>query len=397
MLLSHSRFILSKLPENRLLAIDAFRGLTITAMILVNNPGSWQHIYAPLKHAQWHGWTFTDLIFPFFIFIVGISIHLSLVRQMIDGTTKTTIISSAFVRAAKLFALGLFLALFYYNFSAAEFDWVEQRLISIRIMGVLQRIGVVYLLTILIAIYWKTFGQIVWLILLLVGYWALITFVSYSDQNGNLYQGQLEFGNSLVAWIDHHVLGTAHLYYKSSQPFAFDPEGLLSTLPAIASCLTGVLAGKWISRPNKNHSLTIYGFLLAGLLLAGVGQTSDIYLPINKALWTPSYVLLTSGLACIFLSALIWLLDLRKVQLWSAPFVVFGANSILFFMFSAILARILLMVPVEESNLKYWIYTNLFQSWAGDINGSLAFAISFLLVSYVAMFGFYRNGVFWKV
>lgn len=397
MIRSHCRFILSKLPENRLLAIDVFRGLTITSMILVNNPGSWQHIYAPLMHAQWHGWTLTDLIFPFFIFIVGISIQLSLVRQMEKRISNSAIIRSALIRAVKLFALGLFLALFYYNFSATAFDWVEQRLTSIRIMGVLQRIGVVYLLTILIAIYWKTLGQIVWLTLLLAGYWALITFVSYSDQNGNLYQGQLEFGNSLVAWLDHHVLGRDHLYYGDSQPFAFDPEGLLSTLPAIGSCLTGVLAGKWINRPSTNHTSTISGFLLAGILLASGGQVLGFALPINKALWTPSYVLLTSGLACLFLSILIWLLDMKKYRLWSAPFVVFGANSILFFMFAGVFARLLLMVPIAESNLKSWIYINLYQPWLGDINASLAFAISFLLVSYAVMFCFYRKSIFWKV
>lgn len=393
---AHCKKILQALPNNRILAVDAFRGIAITAMILVNNPGSWQHVYPPLLHAQWHGWTVTDLIFPFFLFIVGIAISISIPRQLEKGMNGSEILYAAAVRMTKLVALGLFLAVFYYNFIAPDYNWFEQRILSIRIPGVLQRIGVVYFATVGLVLLLNTTGRLITTLAVLIGYWALLVFVPYSDANGFGYVGLFEHGNSLVAWLDNAVFGTDHVYYPAATPFAFDPEGILSTLPSIASCLTGVLAGQWLaSNQSMIKKSTI--LLVVGIVLLIIGEIWDIVFPINKALWTSSFVMMSSGCACIVLAILMFLVDVKGYKQWTAPLLVFGANSIAFYMFAGVTARLLFMIPVDDTSLKSWLYNQCFQPIFGNVNGSLAFAITFLLVSYVVMYQMYRKGIFWKV
>ncbi|MBU1311829.1 MAG: DUF5009 domain-containing protein [Gammaproteobacteria bacterium] len=386
--------ILSVLPGNRLLALDALRGVTITAMILVNNPGSWSYVYGPLRHAYWHGWTLTDLIFPFFIVIVGISLQLSLQRQ--SAVAHAVVIKQAALRSVKLIGLGLFLVLFYYNFRDPAYSYIEQKLLTLRWLGVLQRIGLVYFFTVLIVLYCGSRGRIGWLLGLCALYLVGMLYLPYADAHGNQFTGLLQFGNSFAAWLDHTVLGANHVYYRSATPFAFDPEGLWSTLPAIASCLSGVLIAQWL-QTERNLAQKIRGLLLCGVVAVWLAELWHFGLPINKSLWTPSFVLLSSGYCAIALAACIWLCDVKRWRRWSAPFVVFGANAILFFMFAGIAARLLGMVSVGQSSLQSWLFSALYQPLFGDYNGSLAFALSFLLVSYLLMHWCYKRGYIFKV
>jgi len=393
---SHVNEVMSKLSQDRMLAIDALRGITITAMILVNNPGSWQYVYPPLLHAQWHGWTPTDLIFPFFIFIVGLSMSLSVPKQQSKGLQNTAILKQGLVRCTKLILLGLFLAVFYYNTFDPNYNWWTDRIVEIRLPGVLQRIGVVFLITLMLMLWLNNKGRIFSFFALLGGYWALMQWAVYYDAEGQAYSGLFDFGNSYAAWIDNWVFGPAHVYYPDATPFPFDPEGILSTLPAVATCLSGIFAGQWLagnaSLSRKTAVLAIVGVIgyIAGELLAYA-------VPINKALWTPSYVLMSSGLACLSLAACLFLIDMKGYKRWTAPFVVFGANSIAFYMFAGVLARILMMIPVGQTSLQGWTYTTVLQPLFGNYNGSLAFALLFLAISYVVMFGMYKRGIIWKV
>jgi predicted acyltransferase len=395
--LAHCQAILAQQPANRLLAIDVFRGLTITAMILVNNPGSWQHIYSPMRHAQWHGWTLTDLIFPFFIFIVGMSIQLSGQRLLAMGITHKKIIQQALLRSFKLLLLGWFLALFYFNFGAEDYNWVEQRLMNIRFMGVLQRIALVYFVCVLLWLFVTKRALLLSFIGILLVYWLGLTHIPYEDSQGNQYLGLLDFGNNLSAWLDAWLFDSSHLYYSSASPFPFDPEGILSTLPAVASGISGMLVAHLLSQPTLLERNKIYALVALGIVGLVLGEFWHLYFPINKALWTSSYVLLSSGYACLLLASLLFALKFKSIQFCSAPFVVFGANSIAFFMFAGVLARILIIWPVGDTSVKGWLYSQIFNPWFGALNGSLIFALCFLVISYLCMYYMYKKGIFWKV
>lgn len=390
---NYSNSILAALPRNRLLALDVFRGLTIAAMVLVNNPGSWSFVYEPLLHAKWHGYTPTDLIFPFFVFIVGISIAIVLGRTEGSSRNHIQLIKTAAVRASKLIMLGLFLALFYYQFNQDDYSWLDTQLYQIRLPGVLQRLGLVFFLTFLLVLFVKKKHHLIWTCGLLLGYWLALAGIPY----GGGFVGLYEHGNSLVAWVDDYVFGTSHVYYREATPYAFDPEGLLSTLPAVASALTGVMTGYLLTNPTIELSDKIKTMMKYAMISLLLGYLWSIVFPINKALWTSSYVLVTTGWALAVLAVLLWLIDLKGYKNWSAPFVVFGANAIFFYMFSAVLARLLIMTPVDDSSLHGWFYGQVLQPVFGNYNGSLAFALLFLIVSYVVMHWLYKKQIFFKV
>jgi len=389
--------ILGALPANRLLALDVFRGLTITAMVLVNNPGSWSFVYPPMLHAEWHGWTPTDLIFPFFVFIVGVSVSIVMSRELQKGTNKLVLIKNAGARAVKLFLLGLFLALFYFNFVDPNYSWIESQLFSIRVMGVLQRLGLVFFFTVLIVIYFKPLGRMLWMVGILLSYWLLLMMVPYATPNGEVVSGSLAFGNNLHAWLDSLIFSDVNLYYKDAKPFAFDPEGLLSTLPAVAGALAGVFTGDVLTDKSRTLQSKCQLMLVSGLVLLVAGELWGLIFPINKALWTSSYVLMSTGWALIILGALTWLIDIKGYKQWSAPFVVFGANAIGFYMFSAVLARILIMIPMQETSVQGWLFSSVYQPIFGSYNGSLMFAITFCLLCYLVMHWLYKKQIFFKV
>jgi len=355
----------------------------MAAMVIVNTPGDWSAAYWPLLHAEWHGWTPTDLIFPFFVFIVGVSIVLSSRSAGSFGTIAR--------RAALLYAFGLFLAL-YPTFNLA----------TVRVMGVLARLALCYFAAALVfrAVAARPDPVRLRTVLaaagaLLVGYWALLTFVPVPGGAA----GDLSPSGNLGAWLDRTVIGEAHLWRQSK---TWDPEGLLSTLPAIATALSGVAAGIVLrsSRRTVDKILLLAG---AGLLALVAGLAWGTRFPINKNLWTSSYVLLTSGLASIALAFCYWLVDGRSPEgKWHRPLIVLGTNALALFVLSGLLVKTLILIKVAGADdarvsLYGWIYQHLFAPLAAPKNASLLFAIAALLVLYGVLELLYRRRWFLRV
>ncbi|HGY56004.1 MAG TPA: DUF5009 domain-containing protein [Caldithrix abyssi] len=368
--------------KQRLISLDVFRGATIAAMILVNNPGSWSTVYPPLLHAEWHGWTFTDLIFPFFLFIVGVAIVYALGRQMEKGVSLAVIYKKIVRRTLILFLLGLFLNGFpYYDLS------------TLRIPGVLQRIAVCYFFSSVIFLHFKKKGQIGWVFVLLLGYWALMEWIPVPGVGAGSYAR----GANLSNYIDSILLGS-HVW-KSSAPW--DPEGILSTLPAIATTLIGVLTGSFLKSKRDAKDKSIY-MLISGNALFLLGSIWHYWMPVNKQIWTSSYVVLMSGLALIVLGTFYYLIDVRKIQWFTKPFVVYGANAITVFVLSGIVGRLLYIIKFTDQSgkavtLKTIIYKNLFTSWLSPYNASLAYALCFIALTYLAMWLLYKKKIFIKI
>jgi predicted acyltransferase len=334
----------------------------MAAMVLVNNPGTWRAIYAPLRHAEWHGLTPTDVIFPCFVFIVGVAIPLS-------RPTPGRVLR----RAAIIFALGIVLN------GAPYFDWA-----TIRIPGVLQRIAVCYLVAALLFLGTRWRAQAVVTAALLLGYWAALTLVPVPGYG----RGDLGPEGNLAAWLDRAVLGP-HLW-KAAR--VYDPEGILSTVPAIATALLGVLTGQWLQSGRSQRQI-LAGLALAGATAAVLGALWGLILPVNKSLWTSSYVLLTGGLALLLFAACYWAIEIRGWRRWSAPFVVFGVNALLLFFLSTLMARALTLIHVGGATLQKTIFDGAFAPWASPINASLAYAIAYLCLWWLALWGLYRAGI----
>jgi predicted acyltransferase len=352
----------------RLLSLDAFRGLTVAAMVLVNNPGTWQAVYAPLRHAEWHGWTPTDLIFPFFLFIVGVAIPLALGRRIAGGAGRSEVILKILRRSVIVFGLGLLLH------AVPDFDFA-----NIRIPGVLQRIAVCYLVAALVFVWtgWRTQAALV--AVLLVGYWAALTLVPVPGFGA----GRLDPEGNLAAYVDRLVLGR-HIWRAAR---VYDPEGVLSTLPAIATTLMGVLAGRWL-KAGRTREATAFGLLMAGVVGVGLGELWAVWLPVNKALWTSSYAVLTAGAALMALALCYWLVEVRGVRGWTRPFVVLGVNALALFFVSTLVARLLIAFKLHA-----WLFAHLFAPWAAPVDASLAFAVAYLAVWFALMWLLDRRGV----
>ena len=373
----------SAVPAGRLESLDAFRGITIAAMLLVNNPGSWSAIYPPLRHAAWHGWTPTDLIFPFFLFIVGVAMSLSFAKLRARGIDRRAILGKAAKRAAILVALGLVLH---------AFPWIGTDYSELRLPGVLQRIGVAYFLATLIVLWTDRRGQVAALAALLFGYWALLELVPVPGGSA----GVLEPGRDLGAWLDRALFGTGHLW---AQTRTWDPEGLLSTLPAVGSVLLGVFAGDWLRRP-RDPRVTAAALAGAGAAAIAAGLAWGLVFPINKPLWTSSYTLFTAGAAAVMLAACWLAIDVRGYRRWAKPFVVFGLNALAAFFLSSLTARLLNMLPAPgpaDAPLKAWLYRTLFASWLPPLDASLAFALAYVALWMAVMWGLYRKGIIIKV
>lgn len=370
-------------PSKRLLSLDVFRGITVAAMILVNNPGDWAHIYSPLEHAEWNGCTPTDLIFPFFLFIVGVSIVFALDSGKSDLNSHPKLIKSIIIRSLRLFALGLILSLFpYFDFSV------------VRIPGVLQRIAIVYLVASLLFIKLKPKTLLQIFGLLLIGYWLLMSLVPVPG----IGSANLGKDTNLGAWIDRTLLTEAHLW-KSAK--TWDPEGLFSTIPAIATGLFGVLMGiilKAKQRTQENKVVWLFFFGFFGFLL---GLIVDLFFPINKSLWTSSYVLYTGGLASMGLAFCYWLIDVRQVTWFTKPFVIYGINAITVFFASGIIARSMNIIKTtlngQEISLKGYLYQQFFTPYLSPLNASLAGAITFVLIWLLVLWLMFRKNIIIKV
>jgi predicted acyltransferase len=368
-------------PE-RLRSLDVFRGITIAGMLLVNNPGSWSDIYAPLEHAEWNGWTPTDTIFPFFLFIVGVAMNFSFEAQLARGQSRRRVFARAARRAAILFLLGLLLAAFpYYHVDPAH----------LRIPGVLQRIAACFLGASAVYLFVPKRAQ-PWLgAALLLGYWAVMTRVPVPGHGaGDL----LTRDGSLAAYLDRTIIGAGHLW---AQAKTWDPEGILSTVPATVTVLLGIFAGRWLraDRPPAERATVLF---FAGNALMAAGLAWNAVFPINKNLWTSSYVLFMGGMAMVGLAMCYWQVDVKSVTWWTRPFTVFGMNAIAAFFLSGVFARLLILVKAPGgATVKGWIYDGAFASWLTPVNASLAFAIAFVLLWWGIMEVFYRRKIFIKV
>ncbi len=375
--------------QDRLHSLDFFRGATVIAMIIVNNPGTWDAVYGPLRHAPWNGCTPTDLIFPFFLFIVGVSIHFAYHTRKREGLSKKNLLKIV-KRAAIIFLLGLFLAWF----TLPPGRMIDgERLATLRIPGVLQRISLVFLFCSLI--YFKTnwLGQIRIATFLLVAYYLMMVLLPVPGFG----PANLEPGTNLAAWSDRLLLD-GHLW---SQSITWDPEGVLSTLPAIATGLLGTLTGQLFHEIKNPAERVSWMFLIGGVLILS-GLCWDIAFPINKALWTSSYVLYTGGLAIQGLAASHWIIDIHHRQSWIKPFLYFGMNAIFAFVASGILVKILLRMKITDStgdteSLWNYLHQHLYASWLEPKIASLLFAFTLVLLFYIVLRWMYGRKIFIKV
>ncbi|AFY31210.1 acyltransferase family protein [Calothrix sp. PCC 7507] len=374
----------------RLTSLDVFRGITIAAMILVNMVGVADDKYPLLDHAEWNGCTPTDLVFPFFLFIVGVAMTFSLSKYTEGNKPNSSVYWRILRRAAILLALGLLLNGFW-NKGVWTFD-----LSSIRLMGVLQRISLSYLVASVTVLNLPRKGQWILAAVLLIGYWLTMMYLPVPGHGA----GVLTREGNLGAYIDRLIIPKAHLYKGDKFNFMGDPEGLFSTIPAIVSVLAGYFAGLWI-RSQPVRSRTSIGLALFGIGCLIIGWAWGWTFPINKKLWTSSYVVFSSGWALLLLAACYELIEVRLIRRWSKPFEIMGLNAIALFVASVLLIKVLAKTNIgtgETAPSTYnWIYQNVFASWAGTFNGSLLFGIVTVLFWLLVGVFMYRQRWFIKV
>ncbi len=424
----------SPAPRGRLDSLDVFRGITIAGMILVNNPGIWDKklIYDSLQHADWKGCTPTDLVFPFFLFIVGVAMTFSFRKRLTGPADRGRLYAQIARRTLILFLLGLTmysfpnwrlmgpyvlgiigLSLFFQDrpagypgrfwpmtivgagvllgaivYFGVDFAYFQEK--ALRVPGVLQRIAVCYCCTAVILLTTGLRGRVAWVVGILVAYWVVALHVPAPEG----YTAKLEGSPGLLHnWIDEQVLGN-HLY--GHRP---DPEGILSTLPAIATVLLGVLVGHWL-QSGRSREEKAAGLFFAGVLAIGVGLLMNKGFPINKKIWSSSYVVYTAGLASCGLAICYWLIDIHGIRRWAWPFRVFGTNAIVVYFASSIGARILVhrwQVEGGELVLKSWVYEHWYLSWMDGKFASLAYALSYVTLWLLLMIPLYRRRIFVKI
>lgn len=370
-----------KPPETRrIVALDAFRGATIALMVLVNDPGNGKAVYGPLEHAEWNGWTITDMVFPSFLWIAGAAMTLSMAKRV--TSTDGEIFRQALRRAAIIFALGLFI----YLFPAFDFS-------TMRVLGVLQRIAICYAIGSAIYLTSGIRGQILWIVSLLAVYWLIMKLIPVPGYGA----GDLAVGHNIANYIDSIVLGH-HNYRRTA---TWDPEGIISTLPSIATFLFGMMAGHILRLRNFDLSERIMRLFVVGNALIAVGLICNIWLPINKKLWTSSFCLFMAGLDFVLLASFMWLVDHRGYQRYVRPLVIMGMNAIAVYMASELLSEILGWIRVTDGtgriSLHTWIYEHVFAQVASPINASLIFAIIYTLLMYLVAYGMYRRKWFPRV
>ena len=382
----------------RLESLDVVRGLTVAGMIIVNDPGTWSSIYWPLAHADelmsehptgsypgksWidaMGWTPTDLVFPFFLFIVGVSMVLSVRKRQAAGASRRELVLHVARRSVLILLIGWLLHLQpYFDFARMRFP------------GVLPRIAVVYLFASLITLWTERRGRILWIAGLLAGYYLVMRLVPVPDCDRAAWMTQ---HCSLAGWIDRKVM-LGHLYRPD-----FDPEGLLSTFPAIATALLGTLAGGFLAG-DQSLPRKVRGLALAGIVGVAAGYAWHPFFPIYKPLWTSSYVLFTAGACCLMLALCSWLIDLRGWRWWDRPFVWLGSNAILVYVLSMFFAVMGYVIKVREDGqdvgVQDWIYRHWFTPFADPRNASLAFAICYTALWTLVAWGFHRKKLFLRL
>ena len=370
---------------NRFTALDVFRGITVCFMIIVNSPGNYGTTFSPLLHAQWNGFTPTDLVFPSFLFAVGNSI--SFASSKWNHLGQKEVVSKIFKRTFIIFLIGYLMYWFPFVKLDDSSNLVPSPFDETRIFGVLQRIALCYCIASVLIYYCKTRTVFIVSIALLLAYWFLLLHFGNSDDPYSM-QGNLGF------IIDKWLLGEKHLYH--GEGVAFDPEGLLSTLPAVSNVIGGYLAGKFIQEKGKTRRMLL-NLLLVGSCLLVVAYFWNQSFPINKKLWTSSFVTVTVGLDLILLAIIIYITDFLKKAKWSSFFLVFGRNPLFIYILSEVTVTILLFFKVDTKTSTYsWIF-NAFFSGLGNYLGSLLFAISFMLFCWFVGYLLDKKKIYIKV
>jgi predicted acyltransferase len=371
--------------QARYLALDVFRGLTICLMIIVNSPGAWDTAYGPLNHAQWHGFTITDLVFPSFLFAVGNA--MAFVMYRFESQPDSVFWSKVVKRTLIIFFLGVLM--YYFPFvQQAKGGGIEFKpLAEARIPGVLQRIALCYFFASIIIHYGSKKFAVIFSAFALLAYW----FLSYTFGEAN---DPYSLTGNAGRTLDLMIFGEGHLYH--GEGIAFDPEGLLSTLPSIVNVIIGYLAGDYIRR-HGNSFETIAKLMITGSALLFIALTWDKVFPINKKLWTSSFVLYTTGLDLMILPILIFIIEIRKVRSWTYFFVVFGRNPLFIYLLSEILLITLYMIPMRGKNFQRWLYSDFFGSFASPINASFLFAFFFMLTCWAVGYVLDRRKIYIKV
>jgi predicted acyltransferase len=363
--------------STRLTSLDVFRGMTIAAMILVNNAGDWAHTYWPLEHAKWNGWTPTDLIFPFFLFIVGVSMVYSFASRMARRQSRQALLLHVLKRSAIIFALGIFL------YAYPKFDWH-----TTRIPGVLQRIAVVYLIASALFLYTGRVTRAIVTAAFLIGYWLLLTRVPVPG----IGAGVLTLDGNLVGYIDRSLIYN-HLWIAHR----FDPEGILSTIPSIATCLLGIFTSEWM-RSARYATQKLAGLFAGGAVGLIAGQIWNLWLPINKMIWTSSYVFFTAGLALFVFGLCYWAVDVRGWKGWGIPFLMFGVNPLAIYFLASWAESAMHVHQFHGRSIKAILFSKLFAPTFSDpYLASLAWAICFVLVFLLVAWAMYRKQIFIRV
>lgn len=365
----------------RYLSLDVLRGLTVALMIVVNTPGDWNTVFAPLLHAQWHGFTPTDWVFPTFLFVVGNALSFALPKYARMGTGS--VLAKIGKRSAIIFLLGFLL--FWFPFVAVDSagNWGLIPLSGTRIPGVLQRIALCFGLASLILYFWKEKGALAYCVLALLGYWVMLAL-----------GGDYTLAGNAPGKVDLWLLGERHLYRGEGLPF--DPEGLLGTLPATVNVIAGYFAGRLILAQGANYE-TLAKLMMAGVLCVGAALCWDMAFPINKKLWTSSYALYTIGLDLLVLPLLIYAIEMRGRRGWTYFFEVFGKNTLFIYLLSELAVVILVKTQAGKGNGYDWLYAHTFQSLASPKAASLLFAVSFMLACWAVGYAMDRRRIYIKV
>ena len=368
--------------QPRLVALDAFRGAIIALMVVVNDPGQGSDAYAPLQHSRWNGWTITDVVFPSFLWIIGVAITLSLAKRIEAGASRAQLFRQVLRRGAILFGLGLLVYLF------PTFDFS-----TMRVLGVLQRLAICYVVASAIYLTTGIRGQIAWIAALLAAYWLLMMLAPVPGCGA---AGQLDVDCNFAHYVDRVVLGQ-HNYQNTK---TWDPEGIVSTLPSIATALLGIMAGHILRLKRELAERTTWMFFAGSLLLAG-GLVCDLWLPINKQLWTSSFALFMAGLDFIMLAMSIWWIDGMGRQSTVRPLVVMGMNPIAVYMASELLDITLGFFHVQSGgvslSLHAWLYQTVFVPMASPANASLLYSLAYVGLMFLLAYWMYRRQWFVRV
>ncbi|WP_031426469.1 acyltransferase family protein [Flavimarina sp. Hel_I_48] len=371
----------------RYFALDVLRGMTIALMILVNTPGSWASIYAPFEHSAWHGFTLTDLVFPTFLFVIGNAASFSLKKY--KNRSNSAFLSKVFKRTGLIFLIGFLLNAFPFIYRAHDglhfIDFTEVRIM--RIMGVLQRIALCYGIASLLLHYLSLKKAMSVSVLILLGYWALLWF--FGD-----HPAPYSLENNAALKLDFFLFPSENLY--QGYGIAFDPEGILSTLPAVVNVIAGYAAGIFIQKWGNTRK-TIINLAISGVFLLITALLWDIFFPINKPIWTSSYVLFSTGWDLVILAALIYILEIAKQKSWTYFFEAFGRNPLFIYIMSGVVITLMGLLQIGGQSLSGLVYENLFLSWLTPYNASLAFAVSYVLLMWLLGYILDKNKIYIKV